>query len=244
VWSGPVVPVVAETIVEDMLGPETTTIDVQRLHEQGGEFIQMPCGQVVPVVAEATLLWAMSEMMHNPQVLRKAQDEVRAAAGEGGKPRVEPDDVGRLTYLKMVVKETLRLHPPSTLMPRETIRDVRVCGYDVPAKTRVFVNLWAIGRDPASWAAAEEFEPERFEGSDIGYTGAHFELLPFGAGRRICPGLAMGEANVIFTLANLLYCFDWALPEGMAPEDVSMEEAGVLTFKPKTPLLVMPTRRH
>ncbi|KAG0546737.1 hypothetical protein BDA96_01G019500 [Sorghum bicolor] len=195
-----------------------------------------------------TLLWAMSEMMRNPQVLRKAQDEVRAAAagvgGNGNKPRVEHDDVARLTYLKMVVKETLRLHPPSTLMPRETIREVRVCGYDVPAKTRVFVNLWAIGRDPASWAAAEEFDPERFEGSDIDYTGAHFELLPFGAGRRICPGLAMGEANMIFALANLLYCFDWALPEGMASEDVSMEEAGVLTFKPKTPLLVVPTRRH
>ncbi|KAG0546733.1 hypothetical protein BDA96_01G019100 [Sorghum bicolor] len=195
-----------------------------------------------------TLLWAMSEMMRKPQVLRKAHDEVRAAAaGVGGnKPRVEHDDVARLPYLKMVVKETLRLHPPSTLMPRETIREVRVCGYDVPAKTRVFVNLWAIGRDPASWTAAEEFDPERFDGSDVDldYNGAHFELLPFGAGRRIWPGLAMGEANVTFALANLLYCFDWALPEGMAPEDVSMEEAGALTFKPKTPLVVLPTRRH
>ena len=74
------------------------------------------------------------------------------------------------------------------------------------------------------------------------YNGAHFELVPFGAGRRICPGLAMGATNVEFTLANLLYCFDWALPEGMAPEDVSVEEAGALTFKPKTPLMVVPTR--
>jgi 4-hydroxyphenylacetaldehyde oxime monooxygenase len=192
-----------------------------------------------------TLLWAMSEMMRKPHVLRKAQDEVRVAvgAGAGGKPRVEPDDMARLPYLKMVVKETLRLHPPVTLNARETIRDVRVCGYDVPAKTRVLVNLWAIGRDPASWSDAEAFQPDRFDGSDIDYSGAHFELLAFGAGRRICPGLAMAEANITFALANLLYCFDWALLEGMKPEDVSMEEAGRLIFKPKNPLLLVPTRR-
>jgi 4-hydroxyphenylacetaldehyde oxime monooxygenase len=78
----------------------------------------------------------------------------------------------------------------------------------------------------------------------VDYNGAHFELVPFGAGRRICPGLAMGETNVTFTLANLLYCFDWALPEGMAAEDVSMEEAGGLTFHRKTPLVLVPTRYH
>jgi 4-hydroxyphenylacetaldehyde oxime monooxygenase len=145
----------------------------------------------------------------------------------------------------MAVKETLRLHPPATLLlPRETMRGVRIGGYDVPARTRVFVNAWAIGRDPASWADAEVFDPDRFEGIDVDYSGAHFELVPFGAGRRICPGLAMGETNVTFTLANLLYCFDWALPEGMAAEDVSMEEAGGLTFHRKTPLVLVPTRYH
>ncbi|XP_025797444.1 4-hydroxyphenylacetaldehyde oxime monooxygenase-like [Panicum hallii] len=192
--------------------------------------------------SSVTILWAMSELIRNPRVLRKAQDEVRAAVGSD-KARVEPDDVPGLPYLRMVVKETLRLHPPATLLlPRETTRDVRICGYDVPARTRVFVNAWAIGRDPASWADAEVFDPDRFEASEVDYNGAHFELVPFGAGRRICPGLAMGETNVTFTLANLLYCFDWAVPEGIAPEDVSMEETGRLTFHRKAPLVLVPTR--
>ncbi|CAD6207656.1 unnamed protein product [Miscanthus lutarioriparius] len=192
--------------------------------------------------SSVTILWAMSELMRKPQVLRKAQAEVRAAVGDN-KPRVDSEDAAKIPYLKMVVKETLRLHPPATLLvPRETMRDTTISGYDVPANTRVFVNAWAIGRDPASWPAPEEFNPDRFVGSDVDYYGSHFELIPFGAGRRICPGLAMGETNVTFTLANLLYCFDWALPAGMKPEDVSMEETGALTFHRKTPLVVVPSK--
>jgi 4-hydroxyphenylacetaldehyde oxime monooxygenase len=189
-----------------------------------------------------TILWAMSELIRKPRVLRKAQAEVRAAVG-GNMPRVDSDAAAKIPYLKMVVKETLRLHPPATLLvPRETMRDTTICGYHVPAKTRVFLNAWAIGRDPASWPAPDEFNPDRFQGSDVDYYGSHFELIPFGAGRRICPGLAMGETNVTFTLANLLYCFDWALPAGMTPEDMSMEETGRLTFHRKAPLVVRPTR--
>ncbi|XP_002450982.2 4-hydroxyphenylacetaldehyde oxime monooxygenase-like [Sorghum bicolor] len=192
-----------------------------------------------------TILWAMSELIRKPPVLRKAQDEVRAAVGDN-RPRVDSDTgtAAKLPYLKMVVMETMRLHPPATLLvPRETMRDTTICGYHVPAKTRVFVNAWAIGRDPASWTAPEEFNPDRFQGSDVDYYGSHFEFIPFGAGRRICPGLAMGETNVIFTLANLLYCFDWALPApGMKAEDMSMEETGGLTFRRKAPLLVRLTK--
>ncbi|CAL4937104.1 unnamed protein product [Urochloa decumbens] len=188
------------------------------------------------------MVWAMAELIRKPWVLRKVQDEIRAIVGD--EERVQPDDMPNLKYLNMVVKETMRLHPAVPfLVPRETMRGVTIGGYNVPAKTRLLVNAWAIGRDPASWGPnAEEFDPDRFEGSDVDYNGAHFELVPFGAGRRICPGLAMGETNVMFTLANLLYCFDWALPQGMAPEDVSMEEAGGLAVHKKTPLLLVPTR--
>ena len=187
------------------------------------------------------MLWAMSELIRKPRVLRKVQGEIRAVVGNN--ERVQADDVPKLRYLKMVVKETLRLHPPATLLlPRETMRHVNICGYDVPAKTRIFVNAWSIGRDPASWNNPEEFNPDRFEVKDVDFNGAHFELVPFGAGRRICPGLAMGATNVEFTLANLLNCFEWALPEGMTAEDVSMEEAGGLTFHRKTPLVLVPTR--
>jgi len=195
------------------------------------------------------MVWAMAELIRRPAMLRKVQEEIRAAVG-GGKERVQADDMPKLRYLKMVVKETLRLHPAvPLLLPRETLRHVGICGYDVPARTRVLVNAWAIGRDPASWggADAEEFDPGRFESGnkdDVGFGGAHFELVPFGAGRRMCPGMAMGAATVEFTLANLLYCFDWELPEGVRPEDVSMEEAGGLTVHKKTPLLLVPTRYY
>ena len=157
-------------------------------------------------------------------MLRKAQEEVRSVVDGGGRERVHPDDVAKLRYLKAVVKETLRLHPAvPLLLPRETLRQVSICGYDVPAKTRVLVNAWAIGRDPRSWGdRPEEFDPGRFDGDDgvVDFNGTHFELVPFGAGRRMCPGMAMGVATVEFTLANLLYCFDWELPEGVRVEDV------------------------
>ncbi|KAF8708785.1 hypothetical protein HU200_030174 [Digitaria exilis] len=198
--------------------------------------------------SSVTMVWAMAELIRRPAMMKKVQEEIRAAVGDKAE-RVHHDDMPKLRYLKMVVKETLRLHPAvPLLLPRETLRHVGICGYDVPAKTRVLVNAWAIGRDPAIWGNnTEVFEPERFDGkrfdgSDTDFNGAHFELLPFGAGRRMCPGVAMGVATIELTLANLLYCFDWAMPEGMAPEDVNMEEAGGLTVHKKTPLLLVPTR--
>ncbi|CAL4891718.1 unnamed protein product [Urochloa decumbens] len=193
-----------------------------------------------------TIVWAMAELVRNPHLLKKAQDEVRAIVGNG-KDRVHPDDVPKLRYLRMVVKETLRLHPALPLLvPRETLRDTKVAGYDVPARTRVLVNAWAIGRDPTTWENPEEFDPGRFQGEEgdeeVGFSRARFEFLPFGAGRRMCPGIDMGVATTEFTLANLLYCFDWELPEGMGCKDVCMEEAGGLTVHKKTPLLLVPTR--
>ena len=161
----------------------------------------------------------MSELIRNPRVMKKVQDEIRAvAAGNGGDgQRVQPDDMPKLSYLKLVIKETLRLYPPATLLlPRETTRHVKIGGYDVPAGTRVAVNVWAIGRDPASWGeSAEEFDPDRFEEGRI-----HSEVAMM---------------NMEFTLANLLCGFDWALPEGTKAEDLCMEEAGGLTFHRKTP---------
>uniref|UniRef100_A0A0D9Z9N3 Cytochrome P450 n=1 Tax=Oryza glumipatula TaxID=40148 RepID=A0A0D9Z9N3_9ORYZ len=187
-----------------------------------------------------TLHWAMSELIRNPRVMKKAQDEIRAVVGE--KERVQHHDMPKLKYLKMVVKETFRLHPPATLLvPRETTRHFKVGGYDIPEKTKVIVNAWAIGRDPNIWKDPEEFIPERFEEMDIDFNGAHFELVPFGSGRRICPGLAMGVANIEFILASMLFCFDWELPHGVRKEDIDMEEAGKLTFHKKIPLLLVPT---
>ncbi|TVU31389.1 hypothetical protein EJB05_23073, partial [Eragrostis curvula] len=169
------------------------------------------------------------------------QDEVRTAVSK--KEMVQPEDLPKLKYLKMVVMETLRLHPAVPLLvPRVTLRDIKISGYDVPAKTRLFLNAWAIGKDPTNWDNPEEFNPDRFEGKDINFDGTHFEFLPFGAGRRMCPGMAMGVATIEFTLANLLYNFNWNLPEGATIKGMSMEEAGGLTVHKKTPLMLVPTR--
>ncbi|OEL35595.1 4-hydroxyphenylacetaldehyde oxime monooxygenase [Dichanthelium oligosanthes] len=148
-----------------------------------------------------TVVWAMSEMIQHPRVLKRVQDEIRAVVG--GKQRVSRDDVSKFKRLKMVVKETFRMHPPLTLLlPRETIQQVNITGYDVPANTRIIVNAWAISGDPHIWKDPEEFNPERFVRSNTDFNGTHFEFMPFGSGRRICPGMAMAVTNMEFTLAN------------------------------------------
>ncbi|CAL5075977.1 unnamed protein product [Urochloa decumbens] len=190
--------------------------------------------------SSVTLLWAMSELIKNPRVMKKVQSEIRSSVH--GKPRVQVSDTPQLKYLRMVIKETLRLHPPAPfLVPRETMQHVNLLGYDVPPKTRIFVNVWAIGRDPTCWKNPEEFCPERFEDVDIDFKGLNFELLPFGAGRRICPAIPMGVMNVEFTLASLLHSFDWKLPEGMIREDVSMEGTGRQIVSRRTPLYLVPS---
>ncbi|KAL0310436.1 UNVERIFIED_CONTAM: 4-hydroxyphenylacetaldehyde oxime monooxygenase [Sesamum calycinum] len=136
------------------------------------------------------IIWAMSELIRNPQIMQKAQAEIRTKLG--AKPTLEPDDLGKLTFLKMIVKETLRLHPPlPLLLPRETRHTCQIHAennvYDISPQTRVLVNAWAIGRDPNTWNNPNEFLPERFEGNEVDFRGQHFEFVPFGGGRRMCP---------------------------------------------------------
>ncbi|XP_010044538.2 cytochrome P450 71B34 [Eucalyptus grandis] len=191
--------------------------------------------------AALTLDWTMAELARNPKVMRKAQEEIRNCVGN--KKQVVEDDLHKLKYLKLVLKESMRLHPPSVLLiPRETMDHFKLFGYDIEPKTRVQVNVWGIGRDPSLWERPEEFVPERFEDSPIDYKGNHFELLTFGAGRRGCPAILMGMAVVELALANVLHSFDWELPEGMKEGDVSMEEGPGLTVFKKVPLTLMPVR--
>lgn len=159
------------------------------------------------------LEWAMTELLRNPEILRKVQNEVQGIVKE--KQHITEDDLENMHYLKAVIKETLRLHPPIPLLvPRESIQDVKVMGYDIAAGTLVITNSWAIGRDPTSWEEPNEFRPERFLGTSIDFKGHDFELIPFGAGRRGCPGTMFAMAINELALANLLHKFDWALPGG------------------------------
>ncbi|MBA0881399.1 hypothetical protein Goshw_020619 [Gossypium schwendimanii] len=191
------------------------------------------------VTTSTTILWAMSELIKNSRVMNKVQAEIRNCIGK--KAKVEGKDVSKLKYLKMVVKETFRLHPPVPILPpREAMRGFKVGEFDILPKTRILVNVWAIGRDPNGWENPNEFYPERFEGRRIDFRGSDFNLLPFGAGRRICPGLDMGATNVEFTLANMLYWFHWELPNDMKREDISMEEEVGLACQRRTPLWLVP----
>uniref|UniRef100_A0A2C9UP70 Cytochrome P450 n=3 Tax=Manihot esculenta TaxID=3983 RepID=A0A2C9UP70_MANES len=190
-----------------------------------------------------TVTWAMAELAKNPRVMTKVQDEIRNHVGKKG--RLTEDDIDKLEYLKMVIKETFRLHPAAPLLvPRETISHCNINGYNIYPKTIIQVNVWAIGRDPQYWKDPEEFFPERFADRSIDFKGQNFEFLPFGAGRRICPGMHMGTITIESILANLLYWFDWKLPNGMKSEDINMEEkAGIsLTLSKKIPLSFVPVK--
>ncbi|XP_059653737.1 desmethyl-deoxy-podophyllotoxin synthase-like [Cornus florida] len=194
--------------------------------------------------SSTTVIWAMSELLKNPRVMEKAQAEVRRVLSKKG-DIVNEDDIHELSYLKLVIKETLRLHPPGPLLiPRESRERCEINGYEIPAKTKVIVNVWAICRDPENWSDPESFHPERFLDTSVDYKGTHFQFTPFGAGRRICPGMSFGIANVELPLANLLYHFDWKLPEGQKPEDLDMTEIFGAAVSRKRDLCVIPVVYH
>ena len=188
----------------------------------------------------STLEWAMSELLRNPKVMERAQAEVREVFKEKGV--TGESSLSEVKYLKLVIKETLRLHPAAPLLvPRESMEHCQIHGYDIPPKTRLMVNAWAIATDPKYWEEPEVFKPERFEGSSIDYKGTHFEFIPFGSGRRMCPGIALGVANMELPLAMMLYHFDWKLAAGMKPSDLDMDELFGLTVRRKNALRVIPT---
>ncbi|KAM1100947.1 hypothetical protein ACFX13_007482 [Malus domestica] len=192
--------------------------------------------------SSTTVQWALSELLRHPQVMKKVQKELENVVGL--KRMVEESDMEKLEYLDMVVKETMRLHPVvPLLLPHAAIEDCTVDGYHIPKKSRVIVNAWAIGRDPSAWEDAEKFVPERFEGNNVDVRGHHFQLVPFGSGRRRCVGMQLGITVVHFVLAQLVHCFDWELPDNMLPNELDMtEEFGLVVSRAKN-LLAIPSYR-
>ncbi|XVF11656.1 hypothetical protein REPUB_Repub08aG0045900 [Reevesia pubescens] len=184
------------------------------------------------------LEWAMTELLRHPKIMKELQREIRQVSGD--KSDISEVDLDNMYYLKAVIKETLRLHPPIPLLvPRLSTKDVRINGYDIAQGTQVIINAWAIGRDPTSWDKPEEFLPERFLNNSIDFKGHDFELIPFGSGRRICPGILFAmKINELF-LANLVHKFDWSLVGGAKQEDLDTTESFGLTIHRKYPLIAI-----
>lgn len=220
---------------------------LDQCEEEGSEFTRQ---SIKPVILDLfiagsdtsalTTEWAMAELLHNPSLLQRSRDELTAAIGT--ERPVQESDTRHLPYLQAIVKETLRLHPAvPLLLPYKSKNDAEVCGYVIPKGMQVLVNAWAIGRDPSYWEDPLSFTPERFLGSNVDYKGRDFEYIPFGAGRRICPGLPLAIRMVHLMVASLVQSFNWKLPEGMAPESLDMQEQFGVTLRKAIPLRAIPS---
>ncbi|XP_059303698.1 flavonoid 3'-monooxygenase [Lycium ferocissimum] len=196
--------------------------------------------------SSSTVEWAIAELIRNPRILAQAQQEIDKVVGKNR--LVMESDLAQLTYLEAIVKETFRLHPSTPLsLPRIASESCEINGYFIPKGSTLLVNVWAIARDPNEWADPLEFRPERFlpggEKPKVDVKGNDFEVIPFGAGRRICAGMSLGIRMVQLMTATLIHSFNWNLPSGQLPEKLNMEEAFGLTLQRADPLTVHPSPR-
>ncbi|XP_024963429.1 probable (S)-N-methylcoclaurine 3'-hydroxylase isozyme 2 [Cynara cardunculus var. scolymus] len=182
----------------------------------------------------STIEWAMAELIKNKKAMFKLQEEIR---NEIHSDTIFECELSKLSYLNACVKETLRLHPPTPfLLPHRAIQTCEVMNYTIPRGSQVLVNIWAIGRNPKYWEDPLSFKPERFLNSKLDFKGQDFEFLPFGAGRRMCPGLFMGINGVQSVLTYLILRFDWILPNDEDPLKIDMNEKFGVTLQKEKPL--------
>lgn len=184
----------------------------------------------------------MAELIRNPQKMELARSKIFKLMQNENR-RIQEQDISQLPYLQAIIKETLRLHPAGAfLIPHEAIDNVEVQGFIVPKNAQILCNLWAMGRDPQVWSDPEAFMPERFMEVEIDYRGQDFEFIPFGAGRRICPGLNIAHRMLHIVLGSLIQKFDWKLEEKIRPQDLDMGEKFGITLPRNVPLMVNPIK--
>ncbi|QHO54560.1 hypothetical protein S83_005384 [Arachis hypogaea] len=189
-----------------------------------------------------TIEWAMAELLRNPEKMQKLKEELEHVLGKNEK-QIEESHISNLPFLGAVVKETLRFHTPIPfLLPHKSQQDVELCGFTVPKNAQVWVNVWAIGRDSSIWTNPNEFMPERFLESKIDFKGQDFELIPFGAGRRICPGLPLAYRTIHIVLGTLVHGYDWKLVNGQKAKDLDMSENFGLTLHKAQSLQAIPIK--
>ncbi|KAL3844066.1 hypothetical protein ACJIZ3_001469 [Penstemon smallii] len=198
-----------------------------------------------------TIEWAMSELIKNPDAMGKLREELRSNVTHPN--AIRESDICQLLYLNCCIKETLRLHPPIAFLPHRAKSECQVMNYTIPEDSLVMVNIWAMGRDPDIWGDPFSFKPERFLKSGLDFKGRDFEFLPFGAGRRMCPGWPFADKQLHLILASLIRCFNWSLPsynnnnghkkfEFELEFELDMNEKYAVPLRKETPLLLVPSR--
>ncbi|KAK4276069.1 hypothetical protein QN277_019059 [Acacia crassicarpa] len=191
----------------------------------------------------STVEWAMTELLRSPKKLEKLRNELQQVIGDED-INIEESHITKLPFLWAVLKETLRLHPPVPLsVPHKALEDAEICGFTVPKNAQILINVWAMGRDSSIWCSPYQFMPERFLESEIDFKGHDFQLIPFGAGRRICPGLPLAFRSVSLILASLIHKYNWKLADDLQPNEINMEEKFGLTLKRVHPLRATPSNK-
>ncbi|CAM8928149.1 unnamed protein product [Rhodiola kirilowii] len=228
--------------VLDFLLDQGQEDDLQKLTYQE---IKHLCADVYVAGVDSTsgtVEWAMTELMRNPSKLAKAQAELQTAIGKG--TPIKESDIPNLPYLQAIVKETLRLHTPTPLLlPHKAQTDTQISGFLLEKGSQVLINVWAMGRDSNLWCDPLSFEPERFLALDVDYRGQNFDMIPFGAGRRICPGLNLAHRMIPLVLGSLLHEFNWKLEDGAMPEDIDLSDKFGITLHKRLPLRIIPSSR-
>ena len=183
--------------------------------------------------------FAMAELLHNADIMKRAQEELDKVVGK--EKVVEESHISKLPYILAIMKETLRLHTILPLLvPRRPSQTTVVGGFTIPKDSKIFINVWAIHRNPNVWENPLKFDPDRFLDKSYDFKGNDFNYLPFGSGRRICVGMAMGERIVLYNLATFLHSFDWKIPQGAR---VEVEEKFGIVLELKNPLVATPVLR-
>jgi cytochrome P450 len=181
----------------------------------------------------------MAELLRNPSAMSKARAELKEKLGS---KQVEETDISKLPYLQAIIKEVMRLHPAGPLLlPHKVAEAGIVIGeFTLPKDARVMINAWAIGRDAMAWSEPDVFMPERFLVSKVDFRGQDFDFIPFGSGRRLCPGLPLAVRSVMLILASMLHEFEWRLPDGMSHNDVDLNDRCGATLALATPFHAVP----
>ncbi|PKA55677.1 Premnaspirodiene oxygenase [Apostasia shenzhenica] len=235
-------------------GVENSLVRILKRVKENGEFVKATLTRdnikaiIVDMFAGGTdtttitIIWALTEVLRHPKIMHKVQEEISKVLK--GNDIIKDHDIQKMPYLKNVVKETLRMHPPGPLLlPRVCRETTRISKYVIPVGTRVIINAWALATDPKSWDDPESFRPERFEESEVDFKGTDFEYIPFGAGRRMCPGMLFGLAGIELWLGHLLYYFDWKIADGRNPVELDVEEEFGLTLNRKKDLCLIAVPR-